>query len=69
MMELPGSLTEAQGQSDARVTIVRQEATESSARIVPYREMYGDRSALMETPDERLQRATASPSGEPLARR
>jgi hypothetical protein len=57
-MDLPGSLTEAQARSRTRVTIARTEASESNARAVPYADYYRDRSAVMETPTERLQRAT-----------
>lgn len=62
---LAKTLTEAQNRGGLVVVSQGENATYlSSARLVPYAEMYQGRTAIIETPAERLQRA-----GEDEARR
>jgi len=51
------TLTEAQNQSRIKVYIVEMNRTRSTSRIIPYSEIYRERTGIMETPAEHLQKA------------
>lgn len=54
----PQTVTEAQLQSQYAVVFIGIDANSSStARVVPYAELYRSRTGLMETPVEHLQEA------------
>lgn len=51
------TLTEAQIKRGIDVVMLTRDVTQSSARNIPYSELYSGRTGLMETPIEYLQRA------------
>lgn len=53
----PTTLTEAADQGRMLVVFQSEGVGSNTSRVVPYRDSYRDRTALMETPIEYLQRA------------
>lgn len=54
-MKLPRLMTEAVAHDP--LTVTYRDRSESSVRTLPYEELYHDRSGVIESPAERLQRA------------
>ena len=54
---IPKTLTEAQERSGFSVVIIGSYHTQSNSRFVPYAEVYRDRTSLMESPAQHLQKA------------
>lgn len=54
---MPNTLTEALARNRDWVVRLNAESTESSARVIPYAEIYRGSTGTMETPIEHMQQA------------
>lgn len=58
-MAVPKTLTDAIGSQPATVEIVALDSTSTTARDIPYSEIYREATGVIETPIQRIQRLSA----------